>query len=377
MNSPRIELSAPDITEKEIQAVTEVLRSGKLSLGPRLAEFEEAVKSLTGAKYAVAVNSGTSGLFLCLKAMGIAPGDEVITTPFTFIASVNVILQVGAKPVFVDIHPDYLNMNPDLIEEQITSNTKAIEAVHAFGNPWGIDEVQRIARSRDLLLIEDSCEAIGTVYKNIPAGMFGDAGFFAFYPNKQITTGEGGIIITNNELLADICRSLRNQGRSPNAGWLSHERVGYNFRLSDINCALGTAQLSRFEEIKQKRAQAAGKYIEKLNSDKRLIMPELPEDCNFSWFVFVVRLTEDYSLKQRNELLDMLRSEGVCASNYFPPVHLQPFIKAPLGIKEGCFPVTESVSSRTVALPFYSSLRDEQIDFVCEKLSLCLDRLYL
>ncbi|AQQ08829.1 UDP-4-amino-4-deoxy-L-arabinose--oxoglutarate aminotransferase [Sedimentisphaera cyanobacteriorum] len=375
MNFSRIELSAADITDTEIQAVTEVLKSGKLSLGPKLAEFEEAVKALTGAKYAVAVNSGTSGLFLCLKAMGIGPGDEVITTPFTFIASVNVILQAGAKPVFADIHPDYLNMNPDLIDELVTPKTKAIEAVHAFGNPWGIDEVQRIARERGLMLIEDSCEAIGTVYKSIPAGMFGDAGFFAFYPNKQITTGEGGIIITDNPELADLCRSLRNQGRSPDGGWLSHERVGYNFRLSDINCALGTAQLSRFAEIKMKRSQAAGKYIEKLNSDKRLIMPQLPDNCDFSWFVFVVRLTEDCSLNQRNELLDMLKSEGVCASNYFPPVHLQPFIKAPLGIEEGSFPVTESVSSRTVALPFHSNLSDEKIDFVCEKLSLCLDRL--
>ncbi len=246
----QIYLSRPDITEREIEAVCEVLRSPNLSLGPKLAEYEQAFAKYIGTKRAVAVNSGTSGLFLCMLALGIAPGDEVITTPFTFIASAASIMMAGAKPVFVDIDPASLNIDPAKIEAGITPRTKAILPVEVFGNPAGLDRVCEIAQKHNLAVIEDSCEALGSALNGKKAGTFGTMSVFGFYPNKQITTGEGGMILTDEDDLADICVSLRNQGRASNGGWLSHERLGYNFRLSDINCALGIVQLSRIEQFK-------------------------------------------------------------------------------------------------------------------------------
>ncbi|MGE4285982.1 MAG: DegT/DnrJ/EryC1/StrS family aminotransferase [Phycisphaerae bacterium] len=374
MTERRIGLSGPDITDAEIDAVVEVMRSGRLSLGPKLPEFEQAVCEYTGSKYSVAVNSGTSALFLCLKAMGIGPGDEVITTPFTFIASVGVILQAGATPVLVDIDPQQLNMAPSLLENKITSATKAIEPVHALGNPWGVDDVCEIAKSHGLYSIEDSCEALGTVYKGKKSGCFGDAGFYGFYPNKQITTGEGGIMVTDDRALAESCISLRNQGRAPGAGWLSHDRVGYNFRLSDINCALGIVQLARIEEFKTKRKAVARKYTEFLSVDERLTLQPIPDDCDFNWFVYVVRLSESFSAEDRDQLMSMMSESGIGVGNYFPAVHLQPFMRK-LGYKRGDFPVTESVSDRTIALPFHNNLPDSDIEFVCGKLLSFLDRL--
>jgi perosamine synthetase len=371
----KVYLSRPDITEKEIEAVCEVLRGPNLSLGPKLDEFEDAFAEYIGRKRAVAINSGTSGLFLCLSAMGIGEGDEVITTPFTFIATSNVIMMAGAKPVFVDIDPVSLNMNADDIESKITERTKAILPVEVFGNPLNFDKICAIAEKHSLAVLEDSCEALGSVLGGKKAGAFGAMSVFAFYPNKQITTGEGGMILTDDDELADICVSLRNQGRSKEGGWLNHERLGYNYRLSDINCVLGIVQLSRIEEIKSKRKQVASWYQEELGGDDRLVVPSEPEGCDMNWFVFVVRLAEKYSRQQRDNVLEAMRNAGIQVSNYFSPVHLQPFMVEEYGFKEGDFPITESISNRTIALPFYNDLKREEVELVCRELKEILDKI--
>jgi perosamine synthetase len=370
-----IHLSRPDITEREIQAVVEVLRSPNLSLGPKVPEFESAVANYVGTKFGVAVNSGTSGLFLCLEAMGIKPGDEVITTPFTFIATTNCIMMTGAKPVFVDIDPVSMNIDPKRIEAAITKKTKAIFPVIVFGNPWGIDEVCAIGKKHNLPVLEDSCEALGTVYKGKKAGAFGIAGCFGLYPNKQCTTGEGGVIVTDDEKLADICMCLRNQGRGKGGGWLAHDRLGYNYRLSDINCAMGTVQVSRIEEFKAKRKRAAGYYQEMLAGEKRIMVPQAPADCDMSWFVFVVRLADNYTGQQRDAILKKMIEKGVQVSNYFPPVHLQPFMVRDFGYKLGDFPITDTVCKSTIALPFYNNLTKDDAATVCKTLRQCLDEI--
>jgi perosamine synthetase len=377
----RIYLSRPDITEKEIEAVCAVLRTPNLSLGPKVPEFEAAFAEYIGRKRAVAVNSGTSGLFLCISALGIGPGDEVITTPFTFIASATTIMMAGAKPVFVDIDPATLNIDPAKIKSAITKKTKAIMPVEVFGSPADFDKICQIAKKHNLTILEDSCEALGSELNGKKAGTFGKMSVFAFYPNKQITTGEGGMILTDDDCLADMCVSLRNQGRGKSGGWLSHERLGYNYRLSDINCALGIVQLSRLDEIKAKRRQVAKWYHEMLSDDDRLIVPAEPAGCKVSWFVFVVRLActeqgrsaDRFTLKQRDEILDAMKAKGIQVSNYFSPVHLQPFMAEQFGYKEGDFPVTESVAERTIALPFYNNLTKDDIATVCKTLKQVLD----
>lgn len=288
----KVHLSRPDITEKEIAAVVEVLKSPDLALGPKMVEFERNMAEYIGRKYAVSVNSGTSGLYLCMKALGIGAGDEVITTPFTFIASTNCILMADARPVYVDVDPVSLNIDPAGIEEKITEKTKAILPVAVFGNPAGLDKIYEIAQKHSLSVIEDSCEALGSEIAGKRVGNFGTMSTFAFYPNKQITTGEGGMILTDEKDLADMCISLRNQGRGAGGGWLAHERMGYNFRLSDINSALGIVQLSRIEEFVEKRAAVAKWYQQALADEKRVIVPQAPDGCRMSWFVFVVRLTD-------------------------------------------------------------------------------------
>ncbi len=369
----RVHLSRPDITEAEIEAVCEVLRGPNLALGPKLGEFEQAFCEYTGKKRAVAVKSGTSWLFLCMEALGIGPGDEVITTPFTFIASVTSIMMAGAKPVFVDIDPVSLNMDAGRIEEKIGEKTKAILPVVIFGNPAGLDEVCQIAARHKLAVIEDSCEGLGSELGGRKVGTFGTMSLFAFYPNKQITTGEGGMIITDDDELADICVSLRNQGRAKGGGWLAHERLGYNYRLSDINCAMGIVQLSRLEEIVEKRSRVAGWYQEMLADDDRLIVPREPAGCRMSWFVFVARLAERFTKAQRDGVLQAMLDRGIQVSNYFPPVHLQPFMAEKYGYKAGDFPVTDSVCKSTVALPFYNNLSKDDVATVCSELKACLD----
>ncbi len=369
----QVYLSRPDITDREIEAVCEVLRSYSLSLGPKLPEFEQAFCDYIGMKRAVAVNSGTSGLFLCMQALGIGPGDEVITTPFTFIASTTSIMMTGARPVFVDIDPTTLNLDASMIESKITDKTKAILPVDVFGSPAGLDKVMSLAQKYNLPVIEDSCEALGSALNGRKAGTFGTVSVFAFYPNKQITTGEGGIILTDDDTLADMCVSLRNQGRGKTSGWLGHERLGYNFRLSDINCALGIAQLSRIEEIKSKRKQVARWYQELLANDDRLVVPVEEDGCDISWFVFVVRLLDRFTFDQRNRVLHAMLEKGIQVSNYFPPVHMQPFMVEKFGYKQGDFPVTETVCQRTIALPFYNNLTKDKVEMVCEILRHTLD----
>lgn len=369
----QIYLSRPDITEKEIEAVCAVLRTPNLSLGPKLSEFENAFAEYIGRKRAIAVNSGTSGLFLCLSALEIGPGDEVITTPFTFIASATTIMMTGAKPVFVDIDPTTLNIDPAKIESAITERTKAVLPVEAFGSPADFDKICSSAEKNNLAIVEDSCEALGSELNGKKAGTFGKMAVFAFYPNKQITTGEGGMILTDDDNLADICVSLRNQGRGKSGGWLGHERLGYNYRLSDINCALGIVQLSRIEEIIAKRAAVAKWYQQMLAGDDRLIVPAEPHGSRFSWFVFVVRLADNFSKKQRDKAIEAMKTKGIQVSNYFSPVHLQPFMVEKFGFKKGGFPVTESVAERTIALPFYNNLSKGDIEIVCKTLKEILD----
>jgi perosamine synthetase len=370
----RIHLSRPDITNREIEAVCEVLRSPNLSLGPKVAQFEQAFAQYIGRKRAVAVNSGTSGLFLCALAMGIGPGDEVVTTSFTFVASTTSIMMTGARPVFVDIDPVSLNIDAARIESVITDRTKAILPVEVFGNPAGFDRVCKVARKHNLPVIEDSCEALGSALNGRKAGTFGTMSVFGFYPNKQITTGEGGMILTDDDALADACVSLRNQGRGKGGLWLAHERLGYNYRLSDINCALGIVQLSRIDEIKAKRRQVAQWYREMLADEGRLIVPVEPKGCDLSWFVFVVRLAEGFTREHRDRVIEQMRSRDIEVGNYFPPVHLMPFIAEQFGYGRGDLPITESASERTIALPFHNHLTKDEVATVCQTLRHVLDK---
>ena len=370
----RVNLSRPDVGEAEIKAVADVMRSPNLSLGPKLGEFEQAFCEYSGRKHAIAVNSGTSGLYLCMEALGIGPGDEVITTPFTFIASVTSIMMSGATPVFVDVDPVSLNMDPERIEEKITDKTKAILPVVVFGNPAGQDRVCEIAEKHGLAVIEDSCEGLGSVLNGKKVGCFGTMSMFAFYPNKQITTGEGGMILTDDDELADMCYSLRNQGRGKGGGWLAHDRLGYNYRLSDINCAMGIVQLGRLGEFVTKRQKVAAMYQELLAGENRLIVPVAPDGCDMSWFVFVVRIADaGVTIDQRNAVLGKMIERGVQVSNYFPPVYLQPFMVEKFGYKQGDFAITDSVCKSTMALPFHNNLTREDAGIVCDELKACLD----
>lgn len=363
MNVP---LSGPDITQKEIDAVTEVLRSGILSIGPKLEEFEQKIADYAGVKHAVGVNSGTSGLHLLVRSMGISDGDEVITTPFSFISSSNCILFERANPVFVDIEPHTLNMNIDLIEDKITDKTKAILAVDVFGQPVDIMRIKDIADRHGLKLIEDSCEALGSEYKGIKAGSKADAAVFAFYPNKQITTAEGGMIVTNDDYTAALCRSMRSQGRPITGLWLEHERLGYNYRLSELHAALGCVQMERVEEIIAKRAKVAQRYNVLLKDVDGLTVPYISPDVNkMSWFIYVIRLDKHID---RNAVMQYLLDNGIGCRPYFTPIHLQLYFRDMYGYKEGDFPITEAVAESTIALPFFNNLTDEQMDYTVAKL---------
>jgi len=363
-----IPLARPDITEQEIEAVISVLSTPNLSLGPKLEEFEKKIAEYVGVHHVVAVSSGTSALHLVIIALDIGEGDEVITTPFSFVASANCILYERANPVFVDIDPQTWNIEVNRIEEKITERTKGILAVDVFGHPADWDRLQEISEKYNLRLIEDAAEALGAEYKGRRAGSFGNGAVFAFYPNKQITTGEGGAILTDNEETADLCRSLRNQGRSKGGGWLEHERLGYNYRLSDIHCALGIAQLERLDEILRSRERVAQLYNERLKEIDEVVVPYVSSDVRKSWFVYVIRLSDDFTQEDRDRILQELKGRGIGCNNYFSPIHLQPFYRKIASYKEGDFPVTEAIAARTVALPFYGNLTEEEIELVCDHL---------
>ena len=365
----KIPLSKPWIIEEDIKAVEEVLRTPYLSLGPKLEEFEKKITDISKTKYAVAVNSGTSALHLIIRSLGIKDGDEVITTPFSFIASSNCILFERAKPVFVDIRKGTYNIDSDLIEEEITEKTKAILGVDVFGQPAEWDKIEKIAEKYKLYVIEDSCEAIGSEYKDKKAGSFGVAGAFAFYPNKQITTGEGGVVVTDNEKIYRLSRSMRNQGRGEDESWLYHTSLGYNYRISDINCALGISQLGRFDEIIGKRNNVATIYTKRLSEISEVVVPYVsPDTTKMSWFVYVIRLNDSFDERKRDIIIDKLGKRGIDTRNYFEAIHLQPFYVEQFGFKKGDFPITEFVSERTIALPFYTTMTEEEIDYVVNNL---------
>jgi len=378
MNIP---LAKPEIGGGEIARVTEVLRSGHLSLGPRVPEFEDKFAVLAGMRYAVAVNSGTSALHLCVRALGIGAGDEVITTSFSFVASTNCILYERAVPVFVDIDPATLNIDPAQIEKFLTlkcekrggetfdretgRRVKAILPVHVFGRPCDMDEIGRLAREYGLLVIEDACEALGATFGGRHVGTFGEAATFAFYPNKQITTGEGGMVVTNDEQVAEACKAMRNQGRDPGSEWLNHARLGFNYRLSDVHAALGIAQLERFEQIQRKRAAAAQWYTKGLRSLAGIRLPADDDQCRRSWFVFAIQLQEDLPAGSRGRVMKALRRAGVSCQSYFPAIHQQPYLEASQREIPFALPATESAAERGIALPFFSGLREDEAAYVC------------
>ena len=369
-NGMKIPLAQPDLTWLERKAVLDVVESTFLSLGPKLPEFERAMAKYIGVKHAIAVNSGTSGLHLIVRALGLGRHDEVITTPFSFIASANCVLMEHARPVFVDIDPETYNVDPDKVEAAITPQTKAILGVDVFGRCAEWDRIGEIARRRGLAVIEDSCEAIGAEAFGKMAGSFGDAGCLAFYPNKQMTTGEGGMILTNRDDVAALCRSMRNQGRDEGQDWLEHARLGFNYRLSDIQCALGLAQLSRIEDLLAKRAAVADLYRGQLGHLEGIVLPVVPRQGRLSWFVYVVRLADRFTRADRDRILLALRENGIGCNKYFAPIHLQPFYKEQFGFQPGNFPITERISERTIALPFFTTMTPDQVAQVAD----CLTR---
>lgn len=362
----KIPLAMPLIGRKEISVVTKVLKSGQLSLGPYKKKFEESFTKLIGTKYAVAVNSGTSGLHLAVKCLGLKPGDEVITSPFSFVASSNPIIFEQGKPVFVDIDEKTYNMNPELIEDTITEKTRAIMPVHIFGQPCDMDPIMETAEKHNLSVIEDACESLGAEYKGRKAGTFGLASVFAFYPNKQITTGEGGMVVTNNERAYKLVASLSNQGRSDDGAWLNHVRIGYNYRLDEMSCALGFEQLKKIRYILKKRGEIAKKYTKKLSKIDGIITPYVSRDVKHSWFVYSVRFDESIN---RDAVMHYLEGHGIATRPYFyPAVHMQPIYRGMFNYNGSDFPVCEKVSKSSLILPFFVQMSTSQIERVCRTL---------
>ena len=364
----RIPLSAPDVEEEDIAAVVRVLRGSRLSLGPVLEEFESCFAEYIGAPDAVAVSSGTAGLHLALLALGIGAGDEVIVPSFTFIAAANVIRYVGAVPVFADIDPVTLNVDPACVESAITSRTRALMVVHTFGCPADLGALLDIASRHELKVIEDACEAIGAEYQGRKAGTFGDAGVFAFYPNKQITTGEGGMLVVRDAGGGCALRSLRNQGRRATDDWFEHSDLGYNYRISEMNCALGLSQLRRIESILARRRAVAEEYDRRLRACPHLVLPPIAIPAGvISWFVYVVRLSARFGAAERDGIRRYLNGCGIGCGRYFAPIHHQPAYRL-RPWAEVRLPVTESEAARTLALPFFNKIKGEEIAEVCATL---------
>jgi len=393
----KIPMASPDLTNREIDRVNEVLLSRYLSIGPHIKSFEQEFASFVGLRHAIGVNSGTSGLHLSIIAANVEEGDLVITTPFSFVASANCILYEKAIPIFVDVDPRTGNIDPMLVSaavekffrhqkqkngsltratrdglwprllpgrrRKITGRLKAILPVHIFGQPADMDPILEVAKTYGLSVIEDACEAIGSEYKGQTVGSFGDSAVFAFYPNKQITTGEGGMVVTDDDGLMKLFRSLRNQGRDVHDANLVHNRLGYNYRLDELSAALGVVQLSRIEEIHHKREKVAAWYNERLADVDGIEIPYIaPTTTRMSWFVYVIRLRSEF---QRDTLMARLQEFGIPSRQYFSPIHMQPYYVRHFGYKRGDFPVTERLGETSLALPFSSVMTEDQVDYVC------------
>jgi dTDP-4-amino-4,6-dideoxygalactose transaminase len=388
-NSPlqQIPMSSPDLTDAERQAVARVLETPNLSMGSQITAFEESIKAFTGSQHAIGVSSGTAGLHLCVRAAGIQAGDLVITTPFSFVASSNVLLYEGAVPIYVDVEPRTGNIDPHLIfaaaqdiiqggrnaqawlppkGASVEAKLKAILPVDVFGQPADLEPILNTAWKYKLKVIEDSCEALGASYQGRSAGTLGDYGVFAFYPNKQITTGEGGMIITDDLDAANLMRALRNQGRAPGDTWLQHTHLGYNYRLDEMSAALGVTQMQRLDELLSKRDQVADWYNERICEIPGIEAPTVARyTTRVSWFVYVVRLAQGLD---RDLIAKKLGELGISARPYFLPIHLQPYMMERFGYTEGIFPVTEDLGRRGLALPFSGVMEEGLVERVCQAL---------
>jgi perosamine synthetase len=387
-----INMSYPDLNDDDRNIVQAVLQTPNLSMGKFIGEFEQAFCDLTGVKHAIGVNSGTSGLHLCVRAMDIQAGDLVITTPFSFVASTNVMLFEKAIPVFVDVDPKTGNIDTTLLAEAADDLVmggarakkwlpkhlpkrgwdakgclKALLPVDVFGQPADYDLIDLIAKQYGLKVIEDSCEALGAEYKGRKAGTFGDCGVFAFYPNKQITTGEGGMIVTNDDQAADLMRALRNQGRAPGDTWLDHTYLGYNYRLDEMSAALGVSQMSRLETLLTNRQQVADWYEHYLSAIDEVEAPALVESTSrVSWFVYVIRLSKKID---RSHFAGVLKAKGIPVRPYFSPIHLQPFMRDMFGYSDGDYPVTEDLGARSLAVPFSGRMTEAEVAYVCHEIA--------
>lgn len=357
----KIPMSSPDIDESDLAAVAEVLHSGRLSLGPKAEEFERALCQYLGVQHAVAVSSGTAALHLIVRALGLGPGDEVLVPSFTFAASVNALLYEGVTPVFCDIEPATYNLDPGDLEKRITPRTRAILVVDVFGRPADWDAINQIAGRHRLQVIDDSCEALGAEYDDRKLGQFGSAAAFAFYANKQITTGEGGALVTNNSEIAVSARSMRNQGRGEMGSWLEHERLGFNYRMDEMSAALGLSQLRRIESFLEKRRKVAELYSQRLHDVRGVHTPAPSPRAQMSWFVYVITLDERID---RQAVIEVLRERHIPVRCYFSPIHLQSYIQQRVGCRAERLPVTESIANRTLALPFHNRLSIEQVEEV-------------
>ena len=362
----RVPLSRPYIDDRDEELVVEVLRSARLSLGPTIERFEELFAERVGAPYAAAVSSGTAGLHMLCHIAGVQEGDEVITSPISFVATANCFIFEGGQPVFADVDAQTLNLDPAAVEAAITERTKGIVAVDMFGYPCELDELRAIAERHGLWLIDDSCEALGAEYKGRTVGSHGVSGAFGFYPNKQLTTGEGGMVTTHSEDEWQLVKSLRNQGRSYDSRWFHHVRLGFNYRITDLQAALGIAQLEKLDRMLGLRSEAAARYGQLLEDIDGVEQPLADDDVHKrSWFVYVVKLAPGID---REAVLQSLSEQGIEAGLYVPAVHLQPYMRERYGFAEGMCPVAEDACSRTLALPFFPQLEAGEQELVVDAL---------
>jgi len=358
-----VPMSAPEVTEADIESVIEVLHSGRLALGTKCVQFEELLARYLGVRHAIGVSSGTAALHLLVRGLGLSEGDEVLVPSFTFAASVNAILYERATPVFVDIEPDTYNLDPADLEAKLTPRTKAIMAVDVFGHPAEWSEIETIASRRGLAVIDDACEGLGAEYGGRKLGRFGAGAAFAFYPNKQITAGEGGAIVTDHDDLAQYVRSARNQGRG-DGPWLEHLRLGFNYRLDEMSAALVCSQLQRIDELLKRRSHVASMYTARLAGIEGIRLPAIRPHVRMSWFVYVITLPDGIDASR---VIAGLEKRGIPARVYFMPIHLQPYIRD-LGLAAGPLPVTDSLIGRTLALPFHSNLSETEVELVASAL---------